>query len=568
MSGIGSEQEGSAGSITLTRRRLLRGGAVLAGLAATGGLLRVCVDTANTGRQRAEAGVMTIGEYAQTFVLNFNPFSDHARWATVHAMYEPLMIYDFATQRLVPWLATSYEWSKDNKTLFLHVRSDVRWSDGRRFTARDAEFTFDLMRSNPGLRGWAANAWGSYLASVKATDRGTVAFTFDAAYTPGLYELVSQFVVPAHVWRQVKDPLTFTNPNPVATGPFTEIEFFRNQVYQLGKNPQYWQKGKPYVRGLNFSAYVLISSQTDWGIGSFSDIQNGLVDKGDRHYWGPALTDLYVLLDLTRRPFDDVRVRRAVSMALDRERMAATSTDKNTRVANAVGLPVFAYRGWISQRAVRAGEVWISHDPQKANQMLDGVGLRRGSDGIRRTPDGTPMQYRVTVPKTATDWVDIGGILAENLRDVGIGVTMKEALPRDWTSEVISGRFDITIVEGTPGATPFQLYRSLMSSKVREPVEPQFSGNQARYENPRADALLDRFATTSEMQEQRRICDRLQMLFVESVPALPVCDRPRWEGYSSRKFTDFPGPSNPYAPPSRFPVYPTTFIVLTTVKPR
>ena len=64
---------------------------------------------------------------------------------------------------------------------------------------------------------------------------------------PGLAHIGHQLIVPEHIFSKVEQPETFSNPNPVGTGPFTEILKFDQQVWDLGRNPFYWQEGKPMV---------------------------------------------------------------------------------------------------------------------------------------------------------------------------------------------------------------------------------------------------------------------------------------------------------------------------------
>ncbi len=76
----------------------------------------------------------------------------------------------------------------------------------------------------------------------------TVVLTFNEVYTLALYDFAEQMIVPKHIWEAVEDPVTFLNEEPVGTGPFTEIGIFEAQYWELHKNPNYWQEGKPYHR--------------------------------------------------------------------------------------------------------------------------------------------------------------------------------------------------------------------------------------------------------------------------------------------------------------------------------
>src|SRR4030095_6443695 len=98
------------------------------------------------------------------------------------------------------------------------------------------------------------SGWVS-IDNVRPLDPLTVEVTFQRPYIPGLADLAHQPIVPRHVWRRVADPPTFANPTPVGTGPFTEVLAFRDQVYELGRNPYYWQPARPKVRSIRFLAY-------------------------------------------------------------------------------------------------------------------------------------------------------------------------------------------------------------------------------------------------------------------------------------------------------------------------
>src|SRR5262249_29970569 len=153
---------------------------------------------------------------------------------------------------------TGYKWSDDNKTLTFTLQNNVKWSDGQPFTAKDVAFTFNLFKNKPGLQGAGLVAMAgdnAYVESVTATDDTTVVFNFKQVFTPGLYDIIGQMIVPEHTWKDVADPSKFTNDNPVGTGPFTQVVNFQSQAYQVDKNPNYWQPGKPYFQSIRMLAF-------------------------------------------------------------------------------------------------------------------------------------------------------------------------------------------------------------------------------------------------------------------------------------------------------------------------
>ena len=182
---------------------------------------------------RAPQGVLVVSQEQQaSWVRNFNPLTTAtaARWPTLAGIYEPLLVFNNIQAEYVPWLAVAHEWRQENRILRVTTRDSVLWSDGQPFTARDVAFTFDLLRRHPALD--RRGVWG-FLDSVQALDDHTVDFHFQRVFIPGFDEVAAQQIVPEHEWSDVDNPVTFANENPVATGPFTEVRLFRNQVFEL-----------------------------------------------------------------------------------------------------------------------------------------------------------------------------------------------------------------------------------------------------------------------------------------------------------------------------------------------
>ena len=134
------------------------------------------------------------------------------------------MIFNSMKGKYIPWLATDYSWNKNNDILTITTRKNVQWSDGTIFSASDVLFTFNLMREYPAFDG--RGIW-SYLSNVKQIDDNNIEFKFSSVYVPGLDAIANQIIVPKHIWEKIEDPIKFTNPEPVGTGPFTEIVKFK-----------------------------------------------------------------------------------------------------------------------------------------------------------------------------------------------------------------------------------------------------------------------------------------------------------------------------------------------------
>ena len=143
--------------------------------------------------------------------------------------------------------------------------------------------------------------------------------------------------------------MAYPNDNPVATGPFTEVRLFRNQVYELGRNPYYWQDGKPAVEALRFPAYpsndranlALVFDEADWAGNFVPAIDRVFVGRSrETHaYWFPLTgSTIFLYANTTRPPFDDRRVRKALSLAIDRDLLVDVAIYRYSRPTDATAL--------------------------------------------------------------------------------------------------------------------------------------------------------------------------------------------------------------------------------------
>jgi len=522
-------------------------------------------------------GVLVVSQEQQSsWVRNFNPLTTAtaARWPTLAGVYEPLFVFNSVKGETVPWLATAREWRDANRVLRVTTRDSVRWSDGRGFSARDVAFTFGLIRRFPALD--RRGVWG-FLDGVAAVDARTVDFHFKRVFIPGADEIAPQQIVPEHVWSKVADPVTFANEQPVATGPFTEVRTFQAQVYELGPNPYYW-RGRPKLEALRFPAYpgndranlALVFDEVDWAGNFVPAIGRVFVDRrpADHGYWFPLTgSSIFLYANTVRAPFGDARVRKALSMAIDRDLLVDVALYRYSRPADATGLSD-AYASWRDSAAVAAG-TWVRHDVAGAAALLDAAGCRRGADGIRVRPDGRRLRYEILTVSGWSDWVRAAQVIARGLHDAGIDATVRTYDFSAWFQKVQEGDFDLTLGWSFEGPTPYTFYQWLMASSTVKPVGTASMGNWHRYHSAAADAALAAFERAADPAEQHRLCAAMQRVFVADAPAIPLYPNPSWAEYNTSRVTGFPSAADPYADasPNKFDRG-ETLLVLTRLEPR
>ena len=544
---------------------------VAALLAATLGLTACSASGPNaSGGSSGKNAILTIGREGNTvFARNFNPFSPNALSGTTTAIYEPLVVYTPTNGQFHPWLAASWKFGAAAKSLTFTLRHGVKWSDGKPFTAQDVVYTFKLLKDD------FAGGGFPYVSSVAATGDYSVTFEFSESFAPALGQVGQQVIVPQHIWSTVPDPTKYTNPNPVGTGPFTQVAEFQSQVYQLDKNPHYWQAGKPYFQGIRYPAYAgndqvdaaLVQGDIDWGDIYVPNVQKTYAAKNPHFtYWfSPTGYSVPLVLNTTMAPFNDPVVRKAMSLAINRSADVQSVYGNYVSTSNDTGLDPQSMKAWLDSSLLASGD-WTKQDVAQANQMLDAAGYKRGSNGIRKTPAGVPMKYTIETGSTSTDFVASAQNIARNLAAIGVTLTV---VPKDWNaviSDVSLGHFQLAHMFGDLGPTPYDFYNFTMSCKTVVPVGKDTTENWGRYCDPAATKLLTQFAAATDPAAQKSISDELQKAFIKDAPVIPLYTAPDWGEFNTTRFTGFPSAANPYATgQSR---YPGAVIVLTTVRPK
>ena len=505
----------------------------------------------------------------------FNPFRDDSetRYPAAAGIYEPLIVYNRATGSYIPWLATGYEWAASNTKLRFSIRSGVLWSDGTPFSPRDVVFTFDLMRRAPALD--RQKLW-SFLADVAAVGPASVEFTLKRPYTPGLAYIGQQPIVSEHKWKTVPQPASFDDPDPVGTGPFTEVRRFEPTVYDLGRNPKYWQSGKPAAAVLRVPLYhgneeivrALAADELDWASLFVPDIEKNWVAKDPaRHqYWYPDFGPTALLyLNTRHKPFNEREVRKALSMAIDRPRIMKEAMSGYPQPADATGLAESQKR-WKDPGLAQAAD-WTKRDLAQANRLMDAAGLARGGDGIRVVPGSGTMRYEINVVQGWTDWVAAAGIIQQNLGEVGVAVSVKALGYSHWLEALKQGRFELSLGFGSRGPTPYQFYRGQLDGALVRPIGEDAVDNFHRFASEEAGELLRRLEATSDPAEQEDLSHQLQRVYVTNAPSLPLYASRLWGVFSSKRYSGFPSRFLPYAgaaPDGQ----PDSLPVLIEVKPR
>ncbi|MBJ3785296.1 ABC transporter substrate-binding protein [Devosia sediminis] len=526
-----------------------------------------------------EAVLTAVPQQLTAWVENYNPMNATTVLPTVQDfLYEPLVIFNALKGGEASYrLASEYAYSDDQLELTFTMRPGVTWSDGTPLTAHDVAFTFNMVKEHPALDLRAV--WPG-LESVEAIDDSQVVFKYKDVNAGLIYQIVQTYVVPKHVWEGVEDPVTFTNPNPVGSGPLTEIRRFTPQEYIQCRNPNYWDAAElevdcmrmPQVANNDQVLTMASNGELDW-FGSFiPDIERTYLagDPDHRGYWFPAGSPVYFSLNMEsdepglNEAFNDVDFRRAFSMAMDRQAMvdiAGYGYPTANEYASGLGQ---AYDVWNNAEAEAEFGQFARFDIEAAKTLLSDAGyVDTNGDGFVESPGGNEIAFEIIVPNGWTDWVNTVQLAVEGLAEIGINASMATPESPAWTDALMSGNYEAAINSVTTGVSPhFFLDLSLHSRHVGQ---NRFASS--RYSNAELDAALDKFNATTDEATQRETMSEILALIAADMPLINVFNNPLWYEYNTSRFTGFYNADKPEARPVVYAGVPERLLHLLALSP-
>jgi peptide/nickel transport system substrate-binding protein len=400
-------------------------------------------------------------------------------------------------------------WTQPNDTTYVFkLRRGVRWQNkppvnGRELTADDVVYSVNRFMTTKGN----ANAFmlGS-LDKVEATDKYTVKFTLKEPFAWFLDTLANPMAV-AIVAKECVDKFGDLKKweSVVGTGPWMLDSYRPNQGMMLVRNPNYFVQGLPYIDKIEVAVdednasriSSFLAGKYDIGMENPGTIQRvdwvqikDKVKRPVRTAEFPANVMSHISMRTDQKPFNDVRVRHAMSLAIDRQGLI----DATYEGVGAVNPPVpAALREWtIPMDQLGEGAKWYKHDPAEAKKLLAAAGH----------PNGFPVSICFTT-YGSTVLIDQSQLLLKNLKDVGINATIDQKEYGAYISTCFYGQFP-SMAYGPQ--TPFLEPDTFLYGQYF-PGQPR---NQSHINDPQVADLLVRQRRTFDVAKRREVIFDIQ----------------------------------------------------------
>jgi len=476
-------------------KRTAIGGAVAAGAIGAAPMVRPALRTMAQDAEPVPGGTLRMGMQSDPGVLDTQLQSLTAAWHVVEHIYSNLTWIQ-PDMSVAPDLAESWEISEDGLVYTFHLHQGVMFHNGREVTAEDVKFSLERLMdpetASPSASDLAA------VSTIEAADEYTVVMTLSAPDAAHLSNLAnaSCLIFPPEVIEEYGD----LSQVAIGSGPFSFVEYVPNTHVKLERFADYFVQPLPYLDAVEMiiasnptsRTAALVQGAVDF-IEYVPSLDVELLEADDSIVLtGNAIAQIRFLgFNLTREPFTDVRVRQAISMAIDRGPVI-DSAENGFGTATDI---IFPQGFWA---ALERPEI-PAPDIEAAKALLAEAGF----------PDGFDT--------TITSWAEYtnisngGLVIQEQLRQIGINAEMNLLDTATMGQTVyVDKDFDLTVT-GTSGFVD-------PGSVLTENFKTDEGGNFVTYSNPEVDDLLAQGAASTVQEDRAAIYQQVQEILLVDLP--------------------------------------------------
>ena len=463
-------------------------------------------------------------------------------WNLLMLQYDSLLQFD-ANGEPQPWLASGYEVSDDGLTYTIDLVPDVTFNDGEPLTAEDVKFTIDYFMANEHSRFTTAMQG---VAGAEATSDTQVTITLEAP-NPSfpLRAMADVPILPQHVWEGVENPAeaTFEDVTNVGSGPYRLVAYTPDQSYTFEAYADYF-RGAPQVGELVLVQFAdeaglvaaLRGGEIDASFRSISPEQINALSavEGIEIAEGPEFSTQMLYYDITRPPFDQLPVRQAISLAIDRQDLVDTVFLGKATVGNV---------GWTHPSSPAFNDaIETRTDVEEANSILDEAGITDSDDDGIREFEGQPLSAELLAPSDNPLRLRMAELISQMLTEIGFQATVtsieRETLVnRVWPDfDVANGRDYEMAMFGW--SAPVQVDPTRITELLHSDTT-KGSINISGFSDPKADQLSDELLVEQDETRRQEILGELQALTAEQLPFVMLAYGNGLYAYRSEVYADW-----------------------------
>lgn len=450
------------------------------------------------------------------------------------AVYSNLVMFDTkqkknSSDNIVPDLALSWTWNDDKTKLTMKLREGVKWHDGQPFTSKDVQCTWHRLNGKePNVyRRLPRKIWWENLTEVTTNGDYEATFHLTKPQASFLSMLASGLtpVYPCHV--EAKDMRT----KPIGTGPFKFVDFRRNESIKLVRNPDYYKPGLPYLDGIewrivsNRATRVLAFATGEFDLTFTADItpaiRKDLVQQAPKAICKTVSTNVpsNVLVNATKPPFDDPKLRRVISLAIDRQAIIdIVSQGENAVAGNMMADGNWAMPSNMLKKLPGYGDV--AEQQAEARKIMESLGY------------GPNNRFKVKVStRDFGSYKDPAVVLVDQLNKVYFDAELDIVESSVWYARV--SRIDYAIALNLSGVgidDPDAVMKGAYACKSE--------ANYTKYCNPEVEKLLDEQAQEFDTEKRKKVVWEIERILAEDV-ARPIiyhgrattCWQPHFKGH-------------------------------------
>jgi peptide/nickel transport system substrate-binding protein len=457
----------------------------------------------------ANGDLLIVGTTADVDALNFLTLTTLTAQEVVGQIFWPLAEINPDLLTFSPALADSWEFSPDSLSITFHLNPKAKWHDGVPFRADDVVWSMGACQDQK--IAWSSIRWLDRIKKVAAVDSVTVRMDFTERYPYQLMDATVCRPTPKHLLENIKPEQMRDAPfnqQPVGNGPFKFKAWTREQSVELTANQDFF-RGRPHLDGIVWRIIPEWTSLITQLVNGNIDLVTGIqptfyqqleADPDLQMYSAPGRRYVYLAWNLKDPLFEDRNVRRALTMAIDRQSIIDALLYGQGKVMNGPILDIL----WAYDPNLRP----IPYDPEGARKLLEAAGWKdTNGDGLL-DKGGKPFRFELLTNADNTLRVDITVAIQSQLKKLGI-----DARPRGMEFVVFTQKLQNKDFQAAVAGWNSGIKVDLTDLWHSKSIEDKF--NFISYTNPVVDSLNDVGIAEFDTEKAKRIWSEAQQIVAD-----------------------------------------------------